>query len=103
MFFQVPSTIGTAPEFVLEMDETYAPQAAKSEEFSTPHLREPLPCAYCLLEETPYVMSIRTVLKEALNRPTSVLHKEKFLCFNFCLEQLAAPIFVVRQKYFFLY
>ena len=80
------------------MDETYAPLAEKSESFTTPHLRQPLPCAYCLLEETPYIISIRTVLKEALNRPTSVLHKEKFLCFNFCLEQLAAPIFVVMAN-----
>lgn len=89
-----------APEFTLEMDEIYAPlveekPSSAGEAFSTPQLRQPLPCVYCVLEETPYIHSIRTVLQEALNRPTSVLHKEKYLCFTICLEQFAAPIFLV--------
>ena len=87
------------------MDEIYAPlveevhpsSGQSGEQFSTPQVRDPLPCVYCILEETPYVHSVRTVLQEALNRPTSVLHKEKYLCFTVCLEQFAAPAFLVRK------
>ncbi len=80
------------------MDEIYAPlveQPHPSEQFATPQIRQPLPCAYCLLEETPYIQSVSTVLRGALQRPTSVLHKEKYLCFTVCLEQFAAPVFLV--------
>ena len=81
---------------MLEADEIYVPltDSDKSGPFNTPLLRRPLPCTYCVLEETPYVHSIQISLKEALNRPTGVLHKEKFLCFAVCLEQFIAPIFL---------
>ena len=93
---QVPNKDGL--EFTLEMDEIYAPlveDCRPSEAFNTPQMRQPLPCVYCLLEETPYVHSVRTVLRDALKRPTSVLHKEKYLCFTVCLEQFAAPVFLL--------
>lgn len=82
---------------MLEADEVYAPltETGKPESFSSPQIRRPLPCAYCILEETPYVHSVRITLREALNRPISILHKEKFLCFTVCLEQFVAPLFLV--------
>ncbi|XP_057369494.1 transmembrane protein 94-like isoform X2 [Daphnia carinata] len=85
------------PNFTLEADEIYTPltNSDKAGPFNTPLLRRPLPCTYCILEETPYVQSIRIALKESLNRPTGVLYKEKFLCFAVCLEQFIAPIFLV--------
>ena len=90
---------------MLEVDEIYAPltELDDSNFFNTPLLRQPLPCAYCILEETPYVQTIRIALNEALKRPTGVLYKEKFLCFAVCLEQFIAPIFLVSRKLFSFY
>ena len=81
----------------MEADEIYAPLVEEKIELNIPQLRQPLPCAHCILEETPYVNSIVLFLKESLNRPISVFNKEKYLLFNVCLEQIGAPLFLVSQ------
>ena len=81
---------------VLECEEIFAPANEDDlDSFSSPRMRKPFKCLYCVLEETPFINSLKIVLKEALNRPNSVFQKEKYLIFTICLEHVASPVFLV--------
>ncbi|XP_071522630.1 transmembrane protein 94 isoform X2 [Panulirus ornatus] len=79
----------------LHMGDVYSPNLeGVGEGFSSPKARTPLKATPYMLLETPYIINLRILLAEALNRPVTVFNKQRYCLFSWTMESITLPLVV---------
>lgn len=87
-------------ESVFHYGDTYSPFVeGVGEGFTSPKARTPLQEVPFVLLETPYLINLRILLNETLNRPVTVFNKQAYYLFGRGMEFICLPVVIVSSLY----